>query len=146
MRQMLPSLWGDHSETERTFRPLHDEVDKLFEGFGKGFRLPAFADASKHMMPQVDVVETDNAIKVTAELPGVDQKDIDVTVSDNLLTIKAEEKSEKEDKEKNYYMMERSYGTFQRTLRIPFDVQSGEIDAKIRKGCAESVFCQSLLR
>lgn len=103
MRQMLPSLWGDRGETERTFRSLHDEVDKLCEGFGKGFRLPAFADASSHMMPQVDVVETDDAIEVTAELPGVDQKDIDVTVSENLLTIKAEKKSEKEDKEKNYY-------------------------------------------
>jgi HSP20 family protein len=86
------------------------------------------------MAPAMDIAEKDKAYQVTAELPGLDEKDIDVTVSDNVLTIKGEKKEEKEEKEKNYYLSERRYGAFQRSFDLPSGVDTAKIEAQFAKG------------
>ena len=84
--------------------------------------------------PQVDVEETDEEIRISAELPGIDKKDIDVFVSHNVLTIRGEKKSERETQGKNYAYAERSYGSFQRSISLPARVQEEDAQAKFDKG------------
>ena len=82
--------------------------------------------AAARLTPTIDVSETDKEVTVEAELPGVDEKDIDVTLGDNMLTIKGEKKQEKEEKKKDYHLTERSYGSFSRSMVLPFDADPGE--------------------
>jgi HSP20 family protein len=85
-------------------------------------------------MPSVDVTETDKEIEITAELPGLEEKDVQINLSDNLLTIRGEKKAEKEQKDKNYRIVERSYGSFERTLELPEGINAEAIKANISKG------------
>jgi HSP20 family protein len=82
----------------------------------------------------VDVTDTDKEVKVCAEIPGVDAKDIDVSVEDGRLTIKGEKKCEQEEKEKGQYRMERSYGSFERSIPLPTDVDESKAKAEFKKG------------
>jgi HSP20 family protein len=88
------------------------------------------------LSPNVDVAETDKAIEISAELPGVEEKDIDLTVSEDAVTLKAEKKTDREEKDekKNYHLVERSYGMFQRRIPMPFKVDPDKVDAKFEKG------------
>ena len=86
------------------------------------------------MSPELDVRENPDAITIEAELPGVDEKDISVTVANGMLTIKGEKKQEKEDRNENYYLAERSYGMFQRSLRLPESIDDSKVEAKFAKG------------
>lgn len=122
------------------FQMLRTEMDRLFDDFmGPGFpmfsglrRMPMAVEGV--MTPHMDVKETGEALIVDAELPGMDEKDINVTVADNVLTIRGEKKFEhKEDKE-NFHVMERRYGSFQRMLRLPESVDDSKIEAKFDKG------------
>lgn len=87
-----------------------------------------------HLTPSVDVGETDKAYEITAELPGMDEDDIEVTLTDAGLTIKGEKKSEREETGKNYHRLERSFGSFQRFFAVPEEVDTAKIDARFRKG------------
>ena len=80
------------------------------------------------------MTETDKEVKVCAEIPGVDAKDIDVTVEDGTLMIKGEKKYEQQEKEKGQYRMERSYGFFERSIRLPTDVDESKAKAEFKKG------------
>jgi HSP20 family protein len=82
----------------------------------------------------MDVTESDKQIEITAELPGLEEKDVKVNVADGVLTISGEKKAEKEEKDKNYRMVERSYGAFSRTLDLPEGVDPGAIKATLAKG------------
>lgn len=82
----------------------------------------------------MDVAETENEIEITAELPGLEEKDVQVNVADNVLTIKGEKKSEKEETDKNYRMFERSYGSFSRRLELPNGVNPDHIKAHLANG------------
>ncbi len=84
--------------------------------------------------PQLDVRETDKAFVIEAELPGVDDKDISVTFTNGVLSVKGEKKSEHEQKDQNYYVSERSYGRFERAIRLPDSVDESKIEARIDKG------------
>ena len=84
--------------------------------------------------PVVDVVEKEREYQVSAELPGLEEKDVEVSVADDMLTIKGEKKEEKEEKAKNYYLSERRYGAFQRSFRLPPGVDSAKIEANFQKG------------
>lgn len=114
---------------------LHNEVDRLFENFFSGghplWRKDAFEGT---LSPDIDVSETDKEIQVTAEIPGVDEKDIDVTLSDGMLTIKGEKKSKSEEKDKHYHRVERSYGSFRRTLSVPETVDEKKVAATFKNG------------
>lgn len=121
-------------EDENPFAVLRSEMDSLFDNFFRGFDLQPFESRLGGFNPKVDVTENDKEIKISAELPGMDEKDIDVSLQKDVLTIKGEKKEEKEDKGKDYYRMERSYGSFSRSVSLPVDVETDKIEAKFKKG------------
>ena len=113
-----------------TFR---EEMNRLFDSFWSGELLPeAFPFARQ--FPSADVTETDDSVIVTAEVPGLEAKDIDLTVTGSLLTIKGEKKEEKEAQEKNCTHREVRYGAFSRTLQLPAGVDVENVKAECRKG------------
>ena len=111
-------------------RPAWGLFDRLFEDF----ELPSLLSEEMTFMPAFDVSETQNELIVKGEVPGMDQKDIDINLSDGLLTIKGEKKHEKEDKNENYHCVERHYGKFSRTMRVPFEVEADKVDATYKDG------------
>jgi len=118
-------------ETTDPFASLQREINSLFEDFTRGW--PAFNTTSE-LMPSMNVTETDKEIEITAELPGLQEKDVQVNVADNVLTIKGEKKAEKEEKDTNYRLFERSYGSFSRTLDLPEGIDADAIKASISNG------------
>jgi HSP20 family protein len=137
VRSMMPTVWGDSANKNAPSQALQTEIDRLFGGFASDFQLPPQWSGTGKLLPKLDVAETENAFEVTAELPGVDEKDIDVTITGDVLRIKAEKKSEKEEKSKDYQLIERSYGTFERNMRLPFRADSAKVDAKFENGVLE---------
>lgn len=126
----------DMSRVEQTpFTELHQRMDDLFseffDGFGTG--LSRF-EARQTITPSIDVSETDEEVRVTADLPGMDEKDIQVSLDNDLLTIKGEKKQEQEEKKRNYYMVERSYGEFRRVIPVPASVEKDKVKAAFKKG------------
>ncbi len=87
--------------------------------------------------PPIDIIETKDGYKITAELPGIDKNDVDISVSGNTLTIKAEKKQEKVEEGENYYLSERAYGLFQRQIAIPEGVETDKIKASFKNGVLE---------
>ena len=119
----------------RTFEPLsalQNEIDRLFEDFGRGFGIRPSTNSD--LMPTMDVTESDSEIEITAELPGLQEKDVQVNFADDLLTIKGEKKAEKEEKNKNYRLLERSYGAFFRSIQLPSGTNADTIKASISNG------------
>lgn len=115
----------------REVSKLRSEMDRLWDDyFGSGRR----AFKSETWVPSVDVSETDDKIVVKAEIPGMESKDIDISLSGDVLTIKGEKKSEREEKEENYHLVERSYGSFSRSLRLPVGVDGDKIEASYKQG------------
>ena len=132
LKSLIPT-GRDRSVAGSPFVSLQREIDRLFADFTRGF--PAFTgNGATALLPSMDVSETDKEIEITAELPGLEEKDVQINLADNLLTIRGEKKAEKEQKEKNYRLVERSYGSFERTLELPEGVSSDAIKANITKG------------
>lgn len=135
------------SEWEHPFAAFQKEMNKLFESFFGGFDLKPSTHlegrSAAAFTPRVDVSETDKEIKVSAELPGIDEKDIDVSLTRDTLTIKGEKKEEKEDKGKDYYRMERSYGSFTRAISLPIEVDTDKAKATFKKGVLQVVLPKS---
>ncbi len=131
-RQLLPDLWG--RSTGDMFTGLQREIDRVFSDFGRN--LPSMPDFGKGMSMKVNVAETDAAVEVTAEIPGVEPKDIDVQLKDGVLSIKGEKKDEREEKDekKNYHLVERSYGMFSRSFPVGNDIDAEKISATFDKG------------
>ncbi len=113
---------------------FRDEMNRLFDSFFRGFDVEPFGGRGATFSPKVDVVETEKQFAVTAELPGIDEKNIDVSIGRDSVTIKGEKKIEKEDKGKDYYRMERSYGSFSRTIPLPVEIETEKVDAEFKKG------------
>lgn len=121
--------WRPFREISR----LRREMDRLWdEFFGPGRR--ALKPLEAEWVPSVDVSETADKLTVTAEIPGIEPKDIDISISGDLLTIKGEKKAEREEKEENYHLIERSYGAFSRTIRLPVSVETDKIEATYKNG------------
>ena len=134
--------------TLRDWRPLESlrrEISNLFEDFDRGLRSPfgrSIFDVEPLLQreltwastPAVDIVEKDKAYEVTAELPGMDESNIEVKVANGMLTIKGEKKEEKEEKKKDYYFSERRFGSFERRFQVPDGVDSNKIEANFKKG------------
>jgi len=110
---------------------LHRSIDDLLEDFFGG--LPV-APQEGIVSPHFDVSETEESVVVEAELPGMDEKDIELTLQDNVLTIKGEKKREEETKKKNCYISERSYGRFQRSLQLGSNMNADQVEATFKKG------------
>lgn len=121
-------------EEYNPFALLRQEMNTLFDNFFRGFEVEPFMGRFRGFSPDVDIKESEKEIKVAAELPGMDDKDIDISLTRDSLTIKGEKKEEKEDKGKDYYRMERSYGSFSRTIPLPVEVDVDKVKAEFKKG------------
>ncbi|OGR88942.1 MAG: hypothetical protein A2992_06870 [Elusimicrobia bacterium RIFCSPLOWO2_01_FULL_59_12] len=135
-----------YKEKERALSPrssgyplfsLQREMNRVFDNFFRGMDLWPFAQSEKELEtfdPGVDVIETEHEIRVKTELPGMDENDVHVSLSDRTLTIKGEKKEETEDKGKNYYQMERRWGSFYRSVPLPTAIDTAKADAAFKKG------------
>jgi HSP20 family protein len=123
-------------DIDRPFSSLQREMNSVFDNFFRGFDVAprGFAEGLESFSPSIDVKENDKEFIIKAELPGVEEKDIDVTVTNDSVTIKGEKKEEKEDKDKNYYYMERSYGSFCRVIPLEAEIESGKVEARFKNG------------
>jgi len=110
---------------------LHGEMDDLFDSFFRGLDRPF---AGYKAWPAIDVAEEEDAIIVRAEVPGCKAEDIDISLYSNTLTISGEKKLSEEKKEKGYYYVESTYGSFRREVTLPTDVDQGKIDATCKNG------------
>jgi HSP20 family protein len=115
------------------FERMRRDMDRLWDSFLEGAPRRRGEERGE-WLPSLDVSETKNEVVVKAEVPGMDPKDIDLSLSDGVLTIKGEKKQEKEEKEANYHLVERSYGAFVRSVRLPREVQSDKISASYKDG------------
>jgi HSP20 family protein len=137
VRDLLPTAWGGRTgEEEMPLQSLQRQVNRLFDDFFRGFDLRPFAKMERagEFTLRVDVKESDKEFTVTAELPGMDEKDLDVMLSADSLTIKGDKKHEKEEKGENYYRMERSYGSFHRVIPLPEEIDTRKVEASFNKG------------
>jgi len=129
------------------FESLRQEMDRVFEDFTRGFgRFPlsrslfdiepmrTYEGAAALSAPAVDVVEKEREYLITAELPGLDERDIEVNVADDILSIRGEKKEEREENAKNYHLSERRYGSFQRAFQLPAGIDAEKIAASFQKG------------
>jgi HSP20 family protein len=126
------------------FGALRSEMDRLFDSFMGG--LPTFPSMfgpsgarGFGLTPSMDVKETDKEITIEAELPGLDEEDVSLTIQNGVLTIEGEKKLEHEEDKEDYHVMERRYGSFQRSLRIPDTVNEDKIEARFDKGVLKVV-------
>jgi len=136
-REYQPDVW------DQPFLEFRKATERLLNDFHRGGRWPLTHserpwDLSRGFLgpvwPQVDMDETDEAIRVTAELPGVDKDSIDVAVTDDRVTIRGEKNQEEERKGRGYYKLERSYGAFQRSFYLPCEVETDQVEASFKNG------------
>ncbi len=136
MRAVLPTLWNRDEKVPAGISSFRREVDRLFDDFSRGFSLPStLAEAGDFdFAPEMDVADSENEIKLSIELPGVAEKDIDVSASGQMISITGEKKSESETKNGDLYRSERSYGSFCRSLSMPFTIDGDKVQAKLTNG------------
>ncbi len=122
-----------HEPTGDSLLDLQSETNRIFSDF---FKQPFFEELSLKgdFTPRVDISESDKNIMIAVELPGMEVEDIDISLSQNTLTISGEKKTEKEKKGKRFYRVERSYGSFRRSIPLPADVDQDKVKATFKRG------------
>ncbi|HTZ39774.1 MAG TPA: Hsp20/alpha crystallin family protein [Syntrophales bacterium] len=124
-------------EEEYPLFSLQRDMNRLFDDFFRGFDLKPLRMADERWAgfnPRMDLEETEKEYRITAELPGMEEKDVEVFLTGNSITLKGEKKEEKEEKGKNYYHTERSYGSFHRTVPLPDGIDLKKVDAEFKNG------------
>jgi len=116
----------------REFERMRREMDRLWDSFFE--RRPTKIEEQGEFLPALDLAETDNELVVKCEVPGLEPKDIVISLSDGMLTIKGEKKQEREEKEVDYHLVERSYGAFTRSIQLPKEIQGDKINASYKNG------------
>jgi HSP20 family protein len=140
LRSLTPSGNGGSGrglQPVSVFGSLHREIDRLFDDFTRGgLGASAGMPAQTNLIPSIDVTESDNEIQVSAELPGLERKDVEISIDDDLLTVRGEKKVESKegDKDKNYHVAERSYGVFVRGIQLPAGIDPSKIEATMSNG------------
>jgi HSP20 family protein len=135
MRDLIP--WG-RSQTPTNYRPeesspfltLHREMNRLFDDVFRGFDVAPLG--GRMAWPNVEAVDTGKEIRISAELPGMDEKDVEVLMQDGVLTVRGEKKAETEDKDRHF--SERYYGRFERSIALPYEVEEDKAEASFRNG------------
>jgi HSP20 family protein len=139
MRDLIP--WGRSQQTTSSrfrdegdpFMTLHREMNRLFDDVFRGFDMAPFGGMSRMASwPHVEVVDNDKDVRISAELPGLEDKDVEVLMGDGILTIRGEKKSEIEDKERAF--SERTYGRFERRIPLAWEVEEDKIEASFKNG------------
>ena len=127
----LPRLWTRSQElASDPFRAMRREMENAFRAFDQNLSSPDIGAGA----PAISVAETKDAFEMTAELPGVDEKDIKVSLDENQLVISGEKKAESRKEEKDWHVEERSYGSFYRSMSLPFEPEEGAVEAHFDKG------------
>jgi len=141
-----PAPVPTRTRTPYAWQSFRDEMDRVFDRFASAFSMPSLrrifeAEPARRVestfaftMPAIDIAENDKSYKITAELPGLEASNIDVSVSGDMLTIKGEKRQEKEEKNENYYLSERAFGSFQRSFTLPDGVDRDKISSELTKG------------
>ena len=125
--------WKDRHPA-RPMETIQREMNRLFDSFfGRGFDIEPFKSI-QGWEPAVDVTETDDAVVIKADLPGLEEKDIEVNLTGDMLTLKGEKRAEKEAKGENFYHVERTSGVFERSFRLPASVQQDKVSATFKNG------------
>lgn len=138
-KNIVPKL-NDRGTTPAMFEEwnpfliLRSEMDKAFDNFFRGFDVEPLGKAPGGFQPKVNITDSEKDIMVSIELPGIDEKDIELSLTKDALIIKGEKTEEKEEKGKNFHRMERSYGSFSRTLPLPVEVVADKAEATYKKG------------
>jgi HSP20 family protein len=146
IRELVPWRSRERDLSRREGRApattFQQQMNRLFDDFVEGFDLGPFGKsggADFATLPKIDVAETDSDLQVTAELPGMKEEDIEVTLSEGHLVIRGEKKAEKEDKTKNYHRIERSYGSFHRSIPLSAEIDEQKVDASFENGVLKIV-------
>jgi HSP20 family protein len=134
LKSLMPFGRRELAAGDDPFTAMRREMDRLFDEATKSFSLARPAMGLGVMAPRVDVKETETGIEVEAELPGVAEKDVEVQLADGVLTIRGEKRQEREEKEKGWYLMERSFGSFLRQIPLPVEVEEDRVEARFDKG------------
>lgn len=148
IRELVPWKWGglrrwegeegEFGSFRRQMDSLHHEMDRLFEdmtGFGmRRMTYPRLWGGREQLFPEIDETEDDKAFHVSIELPGLTEKDVDITLTGRVLTIRGEKKREEEEKGKEFYRRERSFGAFRRAIELPGEVDEKAIEAEFHNG------------
>ena len=122
-------------DEEHPLLSLRHEMDRIFDDFFRGFpAMASFSDRTEAFDPRLDVTETDKELRIKAELPGIDEKDVEVGVTHDTLTIRGEKKEEQEENNGTYYRMERSFGSFSRSIPLPREVDQEKVSATFKRG------------
>lgn len=139
IKNWLPSVWRKNDTqtqvSEHPFLSLQREMNRVFDDFFRGFDLEPFGRSGNWSFePSLDVWEDDKNIHVKAELPGMDEKNIELNLQENILSIRGEKKDEREDKKDGYFYRESRYGSFSRTVPLPEGIDAQRVEAKFNKG------------
>jgi HSP20 family protein len=110
--------------------PDIDLFDRMFEDWN----VPSLCSEERVVVPAFDISETEKEYVISGEIPGIEPKDLEVTLNDGILTVKGEKKQESEEKEENYHRVERHYGSFQRSFRLPENIKRDDLDASYKDG------------
>jgi len=132
------TTWQPFRELDK----MRSEMDRLWDFFSEVRPRRRMVEEGE-WLPFIDVSETKNDLVVKAELPGMDPKDINISISDGHLTIKGEKKQEREEKEEDYHFIERSYGSFTRSIHLPKEVKHEKISASYKNGILKVVLPKS---
>ena len=135
LKSLVPWRRGNRLPAQRgVFEPF-TEMERWFDDFfNSGFELRPFGESMRGFNPTVDVSESDEAYTISAELAGLDEKDVEVSLENNVLILSGEKKSEHEDKSESYYPVERSYGSFKRSFALPAEVDPDKVEASFKNG------------
>lgn len=115
-------------------RPASLDLFNRFDRWFDDFDMPALFNEERNWAPTIDVSETEDAMVVKAEMPGMSKDDIDITLSNGILTLSGEKKEEREDKQESYHVKESRYGSFRRSFRVPAEVEPDKIEATYKEG------------
>ena len=131
-RRVLDPFAGFRNEMDRLFESYFDTG--AFPSLARPFGAMGVSGEGAMMVPKVNITDGETAITITAELPGVDEKDVEVTLRDGVLTLQSEKKYEKKEEKDEVQIMERRYGSFQRSFRLPEGIDEDKVEAKFDKG------------
>lgn len=136
-RSFLPSLFGSDRTQAPSFQSLQKEIDRVFEDFRHmrpQFDFGELTEAGGRIVPRLDISEADDKVEISAELPGVKEDDIDVSVSGNTLTLRGEKSASRDEEKKDFRLVERSYGSFSRSVPLNFDINPDDVSATFSDG------------
>ncbi len=138
MKKLSPWNWFRKEEETRAYpvSRLHSELDRMFDSFFGGSPLWSEGRGVGGVMirPSLDIAESDKEYTISVEVPGVEEKDIELTLEDDCLVVKGEKKHEQETKDKDYHRVERAYGSFQRVLTLPHNADKDKLSASFKNG------------